>query len=227
MKDTAVVLVAGGKGLRFGGPVRKQYLALEGRPLVWWSIRAFERAASVAVIILVVPADDIPSLIKTSRSWGFKKLALIVPGGAARSDSVRNGLVAVSPRLRYVAVHDAVRPLITSEIIEKTIAVARRSRAAIAAIPSKDTVKIVNAAGVIQSSPKRETVWLAQTPQVFERKLLERAHHQGRALTVTDDAQLVEKLGTRVKVVEASPENMKVTYPLDAAVARIILKGRS
>ena len=151
----------------------------------------------------------------------------VVSGGAARADSVRQGLLHIPPTSRYVAVHDAVRPLVTREIIENVIRAARRFKAALAASPSKDTLKLGSQAGFVQHSPPRETVWLAQTPQIFERRLLERANRKGLRQAVTDDAQLVERLGVRVKLVESSSENLKVTVPIDFMLARKILEERS
>jgi len=227
MNDTAAIIVAGGKGLRYGGRVRKQYLLLKNRPLLWWSLAAFEKSPSIASITVVVPSDDIERLLHQSRAWRFKKLTAIVAGGATRADSVRQGLLHLTETARYVAVHDAVRPLITPGTIESVIHAARKTKAALAACPSKDTIKIANARGLVQSSPSRERVWLAQTPQIFERKLLERAHQQGKRAKVTDDAQLVERLGVRVKLVESSPENLKVTVPIDFVLARHILEERA
>jgi 2-C-methyl-D-erythritol 4-phosphate cytidylyltransferase len=218
MKDTAAIIVAGGQGLRFGGNVRKQYLTLRGRPLFSWSIAAFQRAPSVADIVLVLPHADhmrvkVPSPIR------------VVAGGQTRADSVRAGLAALGSGIRWVAVHDAVRPLVKPELIEKVIAAARKWKAAIAAIPSPDTVKLANGDGCIHSTPPREKVWLAQTPQVFERKLLARAHAKGMSLTVTDDAQLVERLGVRVRLVESPPENIKITRPIDLELAQCLASG--
>jgi len=226
-KDTAAIIVAGGKGLRFGGRIRKQYLLLNGKPIVWWSLRAFEKSPSISSIILVVPADDVVRLQSKAKAWKFRKLMAIVPGGQTRADSVRQGLLALPQECRYVAVHDAVRPLIEPTTVEKVIASTRQSGAALAACPCKDTVKVSNGNGYIHSTPLRETIWLAQTPQVFERKILERAHRKGNTAGVTDDAMLVERLGVRVKLVESSPENMKVTVPMDFIFARHILQERS
>jgi 2-C-methyl-D-erythritol 4-phosphate cytidylyltransferase len=225
MKDTAAIIVAGGKGLRYGGCVRKQYLLLKGKPIVWWSLRAFEKSPSVGTVILVAPQGDVPRLGKQIKRWKFKKCLRVEAGGITRADSVRQGLKAVPKHFHHVAVHDAVRPLVTPALIEKVIAVARRSRAALAACPSKDTVKLVKANGYVHATPPRETVWLAQTPQIFERKLLERAHAQGSKKNVTDDSQLVEHLGVRVRLVEAPPENLKITQPMDLMLAKAILES--
>src|SRR5438132_8512986 len=126
MKDTAAIIVAGGKGLRYGGRVRKQYLLLKGRPLVWWSLKAYQVSPSIAQIILVVPKDDVHQL------RGTVKNAQVVSGGATRADSVRAGLRALRPAARWVAVHDAVRPLVNPKLIEKVIGAARKFKAAIA-----------------------------------------------------------------------------------------------
>jgi 2-C-methyl-D-erythritol 4-phosphate cytidylyltransferase len=227
MRDTAAIIVAGGKGLRFGGSVRKQYLLLQRRPILWWSAAAFEHSPSVLSIILVVPSDDVETVLAQTHAWRLKKISAVVSGGATRADSVREGLKNIPDPARYVAVHDAVRPLVTPAIVERVIQAARITKAALAACLSKDTVKIADSRGRVEASPSRDRVWLAQTPQIFERRLLERANRKGKHLPVTDDAQLVERLGVRVKLVESSPENLKVTLPIDFVLARHILEERS
>jgi 2-C-methyl-D-erythritol 4-phosphate cytidylyltransferase len=223
--DTAAIIVAGGKGLRFGGRVRKQYLLLKGKPLMWWSLRAFEKSPSIGAMILVAPADDVLRLAAQITAWRFRKFRNVVAGGASRSDSVRAGLSAVPVGLRFVAVHDAVRPLITSETIEKVIAAARRSKAALAATPSKDTVKLADSKGYVHATPDRTSVWLAQTPQVFERRLLERAHSVRGSGSATDDAMLVERLGVKVTLVESPADNIKITRPVDLELAKCIVSA--
>jgi 2-C-methyl-D-erythritol 4-phosphate cytidylyltransferase len=224
--DTAAIIVAGGKGLRFGGSIRKQYLLLNKKPIVWWSLRAFEKSPSIQTMALVVPVEDLSRIRVEAQRWKFKKLDAIIPGGATRAGSVSRGLSAIPAESRYVAVHDAVRPLVTPKIVENVIQAARQSKAAIAASPSKDTVKLANGDGCVHSTPAREKVWLAQTPQVFETKLLRRAHARAASRLATDDAMLVESLGIRVKLVESSAENMKVTVPMDLILARHILQER-
>ena len=226
-KDTAAIIVAGGQGIRFGGKVRKQYLLLAGRPILWWSLQAFEKSPSIGEIVLVVPAEDTDSVQRRTRDWKFSKLLSIVAGGMTRADSVRNGLQIVPSHFGWVAIHDAVRPLVTVETIEKTVREARRSRAAIAASRSRDTVKLSDAEDHIISTPVRERVWLAQTPQVFDRSLLLTAHAKGTGIPVTDDAQLVERLGVKVKLIESPVENFKVTLPIDLLQARNIMAKRS
>jgi 2-C-methyl-D-erythritol 4-phosphate cytidylyltransferase len=226
MGQAAAIIVAGGQGVRFGGPVRKQYLRLARRPVLWWTLRAFERSPSIRGIVIVVPADDRRPVYRTVFRWKVRKLVAVVAGGKTRADSVRAGLQALPADYAWVAVHDGVRPLITVETIEATLSAARKHRGAIAACRSKDTVKLADRSGGIASTPPRESVWLAQTPQTFERRLLERAHAAGKRLTVTDDAQLVERLGVRVRLVEAPYENLKVTVPSDLLLAERILRQR-
>jgi 2-C-methyl-D-erythritol 4-phosphate cytidylyltransferase len=224
--DFAAVIVAGGQGKRYGGRVRKQYLTLAGRPVYWWSVQAFDRSPSIGVIILVVPRDNIMGMRRQLTRLKTHKPLHLVSGGETRADSVRQGLAAIPPGYRGVAVHDAVRPLITPELIESVIKGARAHRAAIAATPSKDTVKLAGRQRMIQRTLPRESVWLAQTPQAFDRALLERAHARGQDVPVTDDAMLVERLGIRVKLIESPPDNLKVTVPTDFQLAQRLMKGR-
>ncbi|OGR90924.1 MAG: 2-C-methyl-D-erythritol 4-phosphate cytidylyltransferase [Elusimicrobia bacterium RIFCSPLOWO2_01_FULL_59_12] len=234
--SAAAVVVAGGQGTRFGGRVRKQYLMLSGRPLLWWPVDAFQRSPSIGAVILVVPAADLAWVRRQFARWKVRKPLHIVTGGKTRADSVRQGLAAVPSGFRWIAVHDAVRPLVTPELVKNVLKEAWAHRAAIAACPSIDTVKLArprrgspkaaDGSQTIQRTLPRQAVWLAQTPQVFERKLLERAHRKGRHLAATDDAFLVERLGVRVKLVASSPDNLKVTVPSDLKVAQRLLKAR-
>ena len=225
-QDSAAVVVAGGQGKRFGGKVRKQYLKLAGRPVLWWTIQAFIKSPSVGAIVLVVPQDDLETVRKQFARLRTSKAFQVVAGGETRADSVRCGLAALPSTYRWVAVHDGVRPLITPELIEAVYEGARSHRAAIAACPSKDTVKVATASQTIERTLPRETVWLAHTPQAFERSLLEQAHEKGRHLTATDDAFLVEQMGVAVKLVPSPSDNLKVTVPADLEIAERLMKRR-
>lgn len=226
MKATAAIIVAGGQGVRFGGAVRKQYLTLNGRPVLWWSLQAFQKSPSISSIILVVPVEDRSRIERQARRWKLPKLFAVVPGGATRADSVREGLKQVPKGTKWVAIHDAVRPLITPVGIERVVAAAIQKRAALLAIAGRDTVKLADSRMRVASSPDRERVWLAQTPQVFERKIIEKAHAKGRRWAVTDDSQLVERLGVPVTLVPSPDENFKVTVPSDLVMARWVLALR-
>jgi 2-C-methyl-D-erythritol 4-phosphate cytidylyltransferase len=222
---TAAILLAAGRGKRFGGPVRKQYLVLQGKPLLWWSLKAFNDCPFISDMILVGPSDDLLLLNRQARAWRFRKLKSIVAGGKERSDSVKEGLKRLPEGCRWVAIHDSVRCLIRPREIEAVWKAAKRYKAALAASPSRDTVKMASPDGFVHASPDRKSVWLAQTPQIFERALLERAHSQAHG-AVTDDAQVVERLGQRVKLVETSTENIKVTLPFDLEIAKAIFQSR-
>lgn len=222
--EAGAIVVAGGSGTRFGGNVRKQYLRLGGKPILWWSLRAFEESPSFGAIVAVVRGPDVEKVRAESRRWNLGKLVQVTAGGATRRESVARGLAAMPREYAWVAVHDAVRPLITPEAIEKVLDCARAHQAAIAACPSRDTVKLADDRGRIAGTPPRERVWLAQTPQIFSRELLERAHAGSPGVTATDDAQLVEAVGGSVQLVETSPTNMKVTVPMDFEIAKMLLK---
>jgi 2-C-methyl-D-erythritol 4-phosphate cytidylyltransferase len=223
----AAVIVAGGQGKRFGSKVPKQYLTLRGRPVLQWSLAAFDQTPGIGMIVLVVPAADVLRARRQVGRWKLQTPITVVAGGTTRSESVRQGVEAVPAGFGWIAVHDAVRPLVTRELIENVLKAARTYKAAIAACPSRDTVKVSNSRQTIQRTLPRETVWLAQTPQAFERSLLERAHRRARRGVPTDDAQLVEQLGISVKLVEGPPENVKVTVPSDLRIADALLRGRT
>ena len=190
-----------------------------------WTLQAFEKARSIQGIILVVHSSDIAAAQRLIRSFRFHKVIDVVHGGQSRMASVYCGIQALPPNARWVAVHDGARPLVTPELIEATIKGARGGRAAIAAVPVVPTIKQV-AAGWVTKTLDRNKLWIVQTPQVFERKLLERAHCLGgrNDFVATDDAALVERLGRRVRIVMGSPRNLKVTTPEDLVVAEALLK---
>jgi 2-C-methyl-D-erythritol 4-phosphate cytidylyltransferase len=207
---------------------RKPLLSIEGRPIILHTLTRLSAARGCAEIVLVVHPDDLRFF---RRTWGGalrEELGVraIVPGGASRQESVRAGLGAADPNRKIVLVHDAVRPLASLEVIENVAARAERCGGAIAAVPAVATIKEVDAERRILDTPPRHNLWMAQTPQGFERQMLVRAHDAARerGMTGTDDAGLVEALGEDVYVVEDSPENLKITTPEDTAVAEAILR---
>lgn len=222
----AAVIVAAGKGVRFSKGVRKQYVPLAGKPLLRWALEAFERARWVGPVVVVGLAKDRAKLVSLIRRWKMRKVKGVVAGGATRQASVAAGLAAIPNGIPLVAVHDAARPFIDARIIDRVVQAAARTGAAIAAVKVRDTVKIASTSGYIKTTPSRDTVWLAQTPQVFDRKLLEKAHRilrSGRVLPATDDAQLVERLGVRVRLVPSSYRNWKITTRDDLQMARALM----
>ncbi|HEU4684041.1 MAG TPA: 2-C-methyl-D-erythritol 4-phosphate cytidylyltransferase [Nitrospira sp.] len=225
MNRTVALVPAAGRGLRMGGAVPKQYLAIGGVPLVVHCLRVLEAAPSIDAIILAVPEADLAycrsDVVDAHR---FSKVVQIVAGGAERQDSVRHALAAVDQPVDLVVVHDAVRPFVTVQMVEDVVKAARAAGAAIVALPMRDTVKQVGANRVIDRTIDRTTLWLAQTPQAFRRDWLVEAHDKARreGITATDDAFLLEWLGRPVSVVEGSGENIKVTRPEDMMIGEAI-----
>ena len=230
MANQVIALVpAAGRGLRMGGSIPKQFLALGGEPLIIQSLLALQAAAVVDQIILAVPSADIDyckrEIVTKHR---FTKVTKVVAGGAERQDSVRHALAEVPSDTEIVLVHDAVRPFLTQGMIDEVVAAARKHGAAIVALPMRDTVKQVRPDGMIERTVDRAPLWLAQTPQAFRRDWIEEAHRKAHAegVRATDDAFLVEWLGQAVAVVEGSGENIKVTRPEDLVIGEAILASR-
>jgi 2-C-methyl-D-erythritol 4-phosphate cytidylyltransferase len=212
-----------------GGPVRKQFLALGGQPLIIHSLRVLQASPAIDDIILAVPESEMAyCLSHIVTPHGFTKVKKIVPGGNERQDSVRHALEAVQEAVDIVLVHDAVRPFLTVRMVDEVVSAARAQGAAIIALPMKDTVKQVGADQIIERTIDRRPLWLAQTPQAFRRDWLLAAHRKAHAEGVhaTDDAYLVEWFGHPVSVVEGSGENIKVTRPEDMIIGEAIFASR-
>jgi 2-C-methyl-D-erythritol 4-phosphate cytidylyltransferase len=218
--SVAAIIVAAGPGTRLGAGMPKGFVYLGGVPLFVRSLRALLSAPAIDQAVVVAPMDALEQATALLSAGGPYRLApQIVAGGTERQDSVRHGLAAVS-HAEFVAIHDAARPFVARETVEAAIDAARAHGAAIVAIPATDTVKVVDADRLIESTPPRTRVWLAQTPQVFRTDLIRAAHAQDAgAAPATDDAALVERLGHRVQVVAGSADNRKITTPDDLAWA--------
>jgi 2-C-methyl-D-erythritol 4-phosphate cytidylyltransferase len=226
---TVAVVPAAGRGLRMGGSTPKQFLSLAGLPILVHSLRVLEHAVAVTEIILTVPAADREyCLNEIVARHGFHKITKVVPGGEQRQDSVRHGLAEVDQNADVVLIHDAVRPVLTTDMVARVVDAAAEHGAAIVAIPMRDTIKRVRADGFIESTVDRNHLWLAQTPQAFQRPLLQVAHRKAQLENyhATDDAQLMEWLGHRVAIVEGSGENIKITRPEDLGIGEAILAAR-
>lgn len=212
-----------------GGHVPKQFMELGGVPILVHSLRVLETVPAVEHVILAVPdADREYCLREIVTRYRFAKVTKIVAGGERRQDSVRHGLQEVDEEADLVLIHDAVRPLVTRDVVERVIRRAEEVGGAIAAVPMRDTVKEVGRDGAITATVDRGRLWLAQTPQVFRVKVLRDAHRKAHLekFHATDDAQLVEWLGQPVAVVEGSEENLKITRPQDLAIGEAILAAR-
>jgi 2-C-methyl-D-erythritol 4-phosphate cytidylyltransferase len=218
------IIVAAGRSERMGG-ADKIFTALMGRPLLAWALGAFNRCDDIDAIVVVTAPGALDRMRDFIREWRFTKVTAVVAGGATRQDSVRAGIDA-APGAAIVAVHDAARPLVTPELISRGVALARERGAALCAVPARDTVKeVAGDPPVVRSTPDRARMWLAQTPQVFDRKLLLEAH-AGAASTATDDAALVEASGHPVYVYEGEATNIKITTPDDIVIAEALLRER-
>ena len=223
------VVPAGGTGKRMGAGIPKQFLMLDGVPMMLHALRVLERTPGVTEVILVVPKEERDrALSEVVERYGLKKVLKVVPGGATRQESVHHGLNEVDDDVEIVVVHDAVRPFITEDRIERSIEAARRHGGAIVAVPMKDTPKQAGPDRLIQRTLDRTELWLAQTPQTFRRALVVEAYRTAAMAHVhaTDDAALVERLGHKVAIVEGSWENIKITTPEDMILAEAILAAR-
>ena len=226
MSRFAVILAAAGKSSRFRDPhYKKPYAPLDNRPVWLHSAERFVNRDDVKQLIVVISPDD-RELFQTKYAANVAILGLdIVEGGAERPDSVARGLARVKPDSDFVAIHDAARPCLANEWIDRVFAAAEKTGAAIMAIHVRSTLKQVGKDGVIRETVAREQLWEAQTPQVFRRQLLLYAYAQRGSLSVTDDAQLVERLGHPVTVIEGSPINVKITTKEDLRLAEHALKA--
>ena len=223
------VVPAGGAGKRMGAGTPKQFLMLDGAPMMLHALRVLDRAPSVTEVILVVPKQERDrALTEVVERYGLKKVLKVVPGGATRQESVHHGLNEVDEDVEIVVVHDAVRPFVTEDLIERSIEAARKHGGAIAAVPMKDTPKQAGPDRLIQRTLDRAGLWLAQTPQTFRRALVVEAYRKAAIAHVhaTDDAALVERLGHAVAIVEGNWENIKITTPEDMILAEAILAAR-
>ena len=221
----AAILVAAGRGARMGAARNKVLLPLLGEPIVLRSLRALRESGLYEQIVLVVSCEDREAM---RALIGDTPGVTLCEGGADRQESVCRGLCALPKGVKMVTVHDAARPLVTREILEASLSMAERVGSGVAAIPVKDTIKIVATGGAVCSTPDRDTLRAVQTPQSFAYPLLMRVHKRHRAdpARATDDAALLERDEITVFLTQGSPENLKVTTPEDLPIAEAILRRR-
>lgn len=226
---TSAVIAAAGLSERFGGDVTKQMTTLCGVPLLIHTLRAYEASDCIHEIIIVAKATELPTWQKLCQEHGIGKLTRIVEGGHTRQESVLRGFEAIDNRAKYVAIADGARCLITPEHITEVCRAAYKYKAATAAHRSTDTVKIANSKGFIDYTTDRDTVYLAQTPQVFKVKLYRAAAYTAlkKGFAATDDNSLVENVGHPIRLVECGAQNIKITTREDLAVAEGVLCERA
>ncbi|MDQ8737757.1 2-C-methyl-D-erythritol 4-phosphate cytidylyltransferase [Paenibacillus sp. LHD-38] len=224
--DWGVIIVAAGRGTRMGTKESKQYLQLGDKPILVHTLELFQSMDSVKEAVLVVGSDDVERCRNWVTQYGISKVTAVVAGGKERQHSVYCGLQQLSTD--WVMVHDGVRPLVTADAVRACCKQAEQSGASVLAVPVKDTIKQVNEAGVIVSTPDRRSLWAIQTPQAFRRVLLLEAHERAleEQFIGTDDAMVVERLGANVTVAEGEYTNIKITTPEDLPWAEFLLAKR-
>ena len=224
----AAIVLAAGAGKRMQSEVKKQFLLIKDKPVVYYSLKAFEESF-VDEIVLVTSEDDIELCRQEIvEQYGFTKVKQIVAGGKERYHSVAAGLEQIE-NVDYVFIHDAARPMLTLEILERAYDCVKETEACVVGMPVKDTIKIADAGGYIAQTPDRNLVWMIQTPQVFRYELIKEAYDKlitqeselkKQGINITDDAMVVETLTKHfVKLVEGSYENIKITTPEDLSIA--------
>jgi len=236
MHVTAII-AAGGRGHRFGNAGPKQLLSIGGRPILERSIAAFASHPSIDAIVVALPpelADEPPAYLRSAQAsarQGIGKPLCIVAGGARRQDSVANAFAAADRQSDVIVIHDAARPFASADLIGRTVAAAAESGAAVAAVQSRDTVKRATGSSVVSGLSRtvietlaRDTIYLAQTPQAFQRDVLRRALEMGArdGVDATDEAALVELAGLPVRLVDGDASNIKITTPEDMALGEAI-----
>jgi 2-C-methyl-D-erythritol 4-phosphate cytidylyltransferase len=222
----SAIIVAAGNSRRMG--FDKLLVPVAGEPVIAHAIGAFDRTTCVSEIIVVAREERHDEIRKITSDAGFSKVRSIIPGGQRRQDSVRAGLGRIEPQAKYIAVHDAARPLITPEQIEHAFEQCRVHGAAALAQPVNDTLKRADADFLVGGSVDRHQLYAMQTPQIFERKLIEDAYRAVYAqnISVTDEVSAVERLGHKIALVLNEDFNFKITYPRDLPVAEFILRDR-
>jgi 2-C-methyl-D-erythritol 4-phosphate cytidylyltransferase len=225
MKTLAIIL-AGGAGKRMGAATNKQFLLIDNKPIIVHTLQIFEECRAVDGIYLVVNQKDLPMIQEEIlETYRFNKLLKLVIGGRLRQDSVRNGLEAIENPCDIVIIHDGARPFVSPSFIDKGIFLMEVFDAVIPALPVKDTIKVVSKEGFVQKTLERDSLWHIQTPQTFKYDLITKAYREGAAkkLCGYDDATFLEYMGKKVKVIEGSPYNIKITTPEDLIIARGML----
>ena len=223
LKYCGAVIVAAGNASRMGG-IDKVMAELDGEPMIVRTVRTFQSCDAIKEIVIVTREDLIMPIMKLCAD--LDKVKAVVAGGASRAESVMLGLEALSNQVKLAAIQDGARPLITHEVIDRTVRAAHSYGAAAPAIPVKDTIKVV-AGGVVTGTPERKTLQAVQTPQVFDLDLLKGALKKAFAdgAEITDDCSAVERMGMSVKIVEGDEWNIKVTTPMDLAIAKLLLES--
>ena len=222
------VVLAAGSGSRMNTKTAKQYLLLNGKPLIYYALRQFQDSGVEKIVLVVAEGQEDYCRTEIVERYGFTKVCAIVPGGTERYLSVHAGLKALTD-VDYVLIHDGARPCVDQDILNRTIEAVAQCQACVVGMPVKDTIKIVDEQRMAKKTPDRRMLWQVQTPQAFSYDLIRRAYDMVVASgeqAVTDDAQVLElALGRTSRLIEGSYRNLKVTTPEDLDIAKIFLKN--
>ncbi|MCR4740331.1 MAG: 2-C-methyl-D-erythritol 4-phosphate cytidylyltransferase [Lachnospiraceae bacterium] len=238
-KKCAAIVLSAGKGRRMNRDkedgIAKQYLLLCGKPVIYYSLKAFEDSFADEIVLVAGGSDIEYCREKIVNEYGFKKISTIAEGGAERYDSVYAGLKAVSSDTEYVFIHDGARPFLTKAILDRAYETVEKYQSAIASMPVKDTIKIAGSDGIVRDTPDRNSLYMVQTPQVFKYSLIMNAYEQlirdkdvlkQEGTGITDDAMVMERYGNcPIKLFDASYENIKLTTPEDMLIAEALMGG--
>ena len=225
-EKVVAIILAAGKGTRMQSEMPKQYIPLLGKPVLFYSLQAFEESIVDEIVLVTGKEEQEYCKKEIVEKYGFQKVVHIVEGGAERYHSVYQGLL-IAKGADYVLIHDGARPLITVDIIHRAIQKVKKNGACVVGMPVKDTIQLVTQEQIIEATPIRNRTWLAQTPQCFEYSLAFSAYCKAieqKDSTITDDAMVIMRYGNRkVSMIEGSYENMKVTTPEDILLAELFL----
>lgn len=222
---TTAIILAAGKSTRMGDGIDKAFLSLVNKPVVAWSLIAFERSPEIDRIILVVRKDQLVGAKAVVKMFGISKLDKIVAGGNKRQESVQAGLAACDLDTRYVVVHDGARPCVTSELVSEVVKAVKRTDAVTVGRPVIDTLKSCAKGTTVTETVSRDRLWAVQTPQAFQLRALRDAYRKlDPKVEVTDDCQAVELAGGSVKILESLKPNIKITTPEDLQLVSLLLK---
>jgi 2-C-methyl-D-erythritol 4-phosphate cytidylyltransferase len=221
---TQAIIPAAGEGSRLKAESPKPFIRIKGRSILGLTLRAFEASPLIDSVVLVAPLERMGEFENLVKSESLKKVSRIVAGGKTRRASVYNGLQVIDHDTQIVAVHDAARPLLDQATLEAAVTAAQVHKAVVVGVPVKPTIKRVDAASMaITETIERNGLWEIQTPQVFDKELLQKAHASNPQLEASDDALLVERLGADVKIIEGTYRNIKITTAEDLTVAAAFL----
>ncbi|MDD4843310.1 MAG: 2-C-methyl-D-erythritol 4-phosphate cytidylyltransferase [Anaerotignum sp.] len=220
------MIVAAGKGKRMGTQISKQFLLLDGKEILAHTVGRFEQFSKIQEIVLVSGRNDLEEVRAMVRSYGWRKVTAIVVGGKERQDSVRCGLNALSKQTEIVLIHDGVRPFVTEEMINSSIDAALKYGGCVLGVQAKDTLKICDQNGFVLETPERSSIWHIQTPQTFRRECIDKAYEKAEqeGFLGTDDASVAEFAGMKVKVIQGSYQNIKITTKEDILIGACFLK---